>query len=289
MGQDNLLYTEYTFCGKGEIFNANPISKDNKNINISLKSGLDPRKYGGYNGAGTSYFAQIEFDGKKGERVKNIIGVPIYIANQLSHNRKAFEDYCKEVKGFKNVKILVPKIKKNTLMLIDGFPMRIRGENERQLMFKGSKQLILDRYNANTLRLIEKYIEKSKKYKNHSINEKLDDISHEKVNNLYEVLLQKLFTVYKKRPANPVGILYSNKEKFMESDGLEDKVELIDEIVNLLRCDNDNKANLSFIGGAKLVGNMTISKSVICDKNKVKKVHLINKSVTGLFENRKEI
>lgn len=286
MGQDNLLYTEYTFCGKGEIFNANPISKDNKNINISLKSGLDPKKYGGYNGAGTSYFAQIEFDGKKGERVKNIIGVPIYIANQLSHNRKAFEDYCKEVKGFKNVKILVPKIKKNTLMLIDGFPMRIRGENEKNLEFRGGIQLILDTTNMETLRVIEKYLEKSKGDKEHRINEKLDKISHESINKLYDALLEKLSGIYAKRPANPISTLRENREKIIDlKEGLYDKVILVNEVVNLLRCDSENKANLSFVGGSKLAGSMTVNKNTVGKS----KLEIIHQSVTGLFENRKEI
>ena len=112
---------------------------------------MDSNKYGGYRGAGTSYFAQIEFDNKKGKRVKNIIGVPIYVASQLKHNPKAFEDYCKEVKGLKNVEIIVPKIKKNTLMEINGFPMRIRGEDERNLQFKGAIQPFYQKEKRNKL------------------------------------------------------------------------------------------------------------------------------------------
>lgn len=285
MEQNNLLYTEYTFCGKGEIFNANPISKDNKNINISLKSGLDPNKYGGYNGAGTSYFAQIEFDGKKNKRVKNIIGVPIYIANQLSHNPKAFQDYCKDIKGLKNVEILVPKIKKNTLMLVDGFPMRIRGENENLLMFKGGVQLKLQQDDMETIRFIEKYIEKSKKNKGYYVNEKLDKISHEGINKIYDALLKKLSNTYAKRPANPIDVLRSNRENIRESSDLENKIIIINEILNLLRCDGENKANLSFIGGSKLAGNMAVSKNTVGKS----KVVIINQSVTGLFETRKEI
>ena len=285
MEQNNLLYTEYTFCGKGEIFNANPISKDNKNINISLKSGLDPNKYGGYNGAGTSYFAQIEFDGKKGKRVKNIIGVPIYIANQLSYNTNAFQDYCKDVKGLKNVEILVSKIKKNTLMLVDGFPMRIRGENENLLTFKGGIQLKLQQYDMETFRSIEKYIEKSKKNKGYCVNEKLDKISHEGINKIYDTLLKKLSNAYAKRPANPIDVLRSNREKIRESSDLDNKIIIINEILNLLRCDGENKANLSFIGGSKQAGNMAVNKNTVGKS----KVLIINQSVTGLFETRKEI
>ncbi len=253
MKQDNLLHTEYTYCGKGELFDANPISKDNKNLNIKLKAGLDPNKYGGYRGAGTSYFAQIEFDNKKGKRVKNIIGVPIYVASQLKHNPKAFEDYCKEVKGLKNVEIIVPKIKKNTLMEINGFPMRIRGEDERNLQFKGAIQLRLDGENTEILRAVEKYLDKNEgKKEEHKISESLDKLSNEKVNKLYDKLKEKLSKIYKNRPANPIQKICDNQEMFKDSDDLYKKIKTINEILNLLRCDVAPSADLKFINGIKI-------------------------------------
>lgn len=285
IGQDNLLYTEYTFCDKGEIFNANPISKDNKNINISLKSGLDPNKYGGYKGAESSYFAQIEFDGKKGERIKNIIGVPIYIANQLRHNRKAFEDYCKEVKGFKNVKILVPKIKKNTLMLIDGFPMRIRGEGSGggvQALFKVSLQLRLDKENAEIVRLVEKYFEKNQ---GEPINEKIDKITNEGLNSLYNKLLVKFKSAYLNRPANPFVLMENKEELFKNQLSIEEKAECIYKLLGALRCDTQTVVDLTSIGGAGQACAIGINKNTLGKR----KVEIINQSVTGLFENRKEI
>lgn len=286
MKQDNLLHTEYTYCGKGELFDANPISKDNKNLNIKLKAGLDPNKYGGYRGAGTSYFAQIEFDNKKGKRVKNIIGVPIYVASQLKHNPKAFEDYCKEVKGLKNVEIIVPKIKKNTLMEINGFPMRIRGEDERNLQFKGAIQLRLDGENTEILRAVEKYLDKNEgKKEEHKISESLDKLSNEKVNKLYDKLKEKLSKIYKNRPANPIQKICDNQEMFKDSDDLYKKIKTINEILNLLRCDVAPSADLKFINGSENAGVMSVNKNTVGGG----KVTIINQSVTGLFETREEI
>lgn len=292
MKQDNLLYTEYIYCEKGELFGANPISKSNENLNIKLKSGLDTKRYGGYSGANTSYFAQIEFDDKKGKRVKNIIGVPIYIANRLKRNTNAFKDYCEEIKGLQNVEIIVPKIKKNTLMLVNGFPMRIRGENNEKLSFKGAIQLKLDEENAKTLRAIEKYLEKYevKNKKNYDkeeprISEKFDKLSHEKVDKLYDVLLYKLSNIYKKRPANPKETLSSNCDIFRKSDNLYEKIKTVNEILNFLRCDGKISGNLEFINGKKNAGNMAINKNTVGKG----KVTIINQSVTGLFENRQEI
>ena len=285
MKQDNLLYTEYTYCEKGELFKANPISKSNKNLNIELKSGLDTKKYGGYSGAKTSYFVQIEFDDKKGKRVKNIIGVPIYIASQLKHNTDAFKDYCKNVKGLENIKIIVPKIKENTLMVVEGFPMRIRGESGtggKDILFKASKQLHLDEENAEMVRLIEKYLEKNKEYK---INPKIDKITEEGVNKLYDVLLSKFEGEYKNRRANPIKKMKANEKKFKGECDLQKKVVFIYGILKLLRCDNDNKADLRLIGGGKSSGVMTINKNTVCEK----KIEIINQSITGLFENRQEI
>ena len=286
MKQDNLLHTEYTYCGKGELFDANPISKDNKNLNIKLKAGLDSNKYGGYRGAGTSYFAQIEFDNKKGKRVKNIIGVPIYVASQLKHNPKAFEDYCKEVKGLKNVEIIVPKIKKNTLMEINGFPMRIRGEDERNLQFKGAIQLRLDGENTEILRAVEKYLDKNEgKKEEHKISESLDKLSNEKVNKLYDKLKEKLSKIYKNRPANPIQKICDNQEMFKDSDDLYKKIKTINEILNLLRCDVAPSADLKFINGSENAGVMSVNKNTVGGG----KVTIINQSVTGLFETREEI
>ena len=285
MKQDNLLYTEYIYCEKGELFDATIQRKGKKNVNINLKSGLDIDKYGGYQGAGTSYFSQIEFKGRKGERVKNIIGVPIYIANQLSYNPSAFENYCRDIKGMSDVEILVPKIKKNTLMVVNGFPMRIRGENEKDLMFKGGLQLKLDEENTETLRAIEKYLEKNKDKEDHKISETLDKIANEKVDTLYDKLKEKLFSVYRDRPANPIQTICDKRWEFKESDDLYKKIETINEILNLLRCDANTSADLTFIEGAKYSGKLTIKKNTVGKG----KVTIINQSVTGLFENRQEI
>lgn len=283
MQRDNLLYTEYTYCNKGKLFDETIQKKGKKNVNIALKSGLDIEKYGGYQGASTSYFAQVEFDGKKGERVKNIIGVPIYIANRLSHEPAAFEDYCKDIKGMTNVKILVPKIKKNTMMIINGFAMRIRGESgSRDLVFKAAKQLHLDNESLELVRRIEKYVEKNKEYK---INEEIDKITNESLNKLYDILLDKLKGPYKYRPSNPISKIEASRDAFCNEIEMEKKVVVIYEMLNLFRCDIANSADLSIIGGSKNSGVLAIKKNTV-SKNEVE---LINQSITGLFENRIKI
>lgn len=281
MRQNNVLYTEYTYCAKGELFNAT-IKKKGEGANIPLKKGLDPAKYGGYYSPNTSYFAQVEFDGKKGERVKNIIGVPIYISNMLGHNQNAFIEYCGNIKGMKNVKILCPKIKKNALLIVDGFPMRIRGENELQTMIKNNMQLILSPNREEIIRRLEKFLEKETSY---DVDEKFDGFNDEDLIDLYDVMTEKLGSIYRQRPANQYETLVKNREKFVGLDKLKDKAKVINEIVTMLRCDITTTADLSLIGGSKNAGNMAVSKNTVGKS----KVVMVNQSVTGLFENRTEL
>lgn len=281
MLQNNILYTEYTYCGKGQLFNET-IAKKGTGASIALKKGLDPEKYGGYTSPNTAYFAFVEFDGKKGQRVKQILEIPVYVANRIPEDKNILIEYFENVKGLKNVKILREKIKKNALISVDGFPMRIRGVNEKDILFKGNVQLVLDREYEEIIRNVEKYIEKAEKF---SINEKYDGFSHNSVNGLYDVFANKLNeTVYKKRPANQGANLVKNRELFRNLV-LEEKVKVVNEILTMLRCDIATTADLRLVNGGGYAGSMKVNKNTLGKS----KLILINQSVTGLFENRIEL
>lgn len=278
MRKNNILYTEYTYCEKGQLFNET-LAKKNTGAVIRLKKDLDPEKYGGYTSPSTSYFALIEFDGKKNERVKNIIGVPVYIANMLGHNTNAFIEYCENIKGLKNVRVLREKIKKNSLLVFNGFPMRIRGENEKDIMLKCNVQLVTDKEIAESIRLIEKYLDKNTDY---GINEKFDNLNDEKLNSVYDVLCDKLMnTIYKGRPANKGKDLLGYKDVFIKLE-LKDKAKVCNQILNMLRCDISTTADLKMIGGTSMAGSIKVNKNTLCGRELL----LINQSVTGIFENK---
>ena len=281
MLQNNILYTEYTYCGKGQLFNET-IAKKGAGASIALKKGLDPEKYGGYTSPNTAYFAFVEFDGKKGQRVKQILEIPVYVANRIPEDKNILIEYFENVKGLKNVKILREKIKKNALISVDGFPMRIRGVNEKNILFKGTVQLVLDREYEEIIRNIEKYNEKAEKF---SINEKYDGLSHDSVNGLYDVFVNKLNeTIYKKRPANQGANLVKNRELFRNLV-LEEKAKVVNEILTMLRCDIATTADLKLVNGGGYAGSIKVNKNTLGKS----KLILINQSVTGLFENRIEL
>lgn len=281
MLQNNILYTEYTYCGKGQLFNET-IAKKGAGASIALKKGLDPEKYGGYTSPNTAYFAFVEFDGKKGRRVKQILEIPVYVANRIPQDKNILIEYFENVKGLKNVKILREKIKKNALISVDGFPMRIRGATEKQLSLKGNVQLVVNDKTEELIRKIEKYIERKSDFEP---DVRYDGFTSEEMNNIYELLKDKLTdTVYKKRPANQSEFLTKHKENF-QSLSLQSKAKTINEIITMLRCDIASTANLTAINGSANAGNIAMSKSTIGKS----KLILINQSVTGLFENRIEL
>jgi CRISPR-associated endonuclease Csn1 len=276
-----ILYTEYAYCATGQLFDETLQPPSDKNL-IPLKKGLDTKKYGGYTSANTSYFALIEFDGKKkGERVKNIVGVPIYIDNMLANDPDAFVRYCTETKGLYNVKVLKEKIKKNALIVVDGFPMRIRGENEANCLLKGNLQLSLDGNDSKTVRAIEKWIERNKDNK---ISEEHDLISEGELLHLYDTFVDKHLTAYLNRPSNQSKTLISGKEKFVKLS-MEDKAIVLINILSLLRCDAESKADLRMIGGSANAGFIASNKNTLGKKH----IHLINQSVTGLFTNKERL
>jgi len=67
-----------------------------------------------------------------------------------------------------------------------------------------------------------------------------------------------------------------------EIGDLSQKAEVIDQIVNFMRCDISTTANLEKIGGSKGQGAMAVKKNTVCKEP----VEIINQSVTGLFETR---
>ena len=281
MLQNNILYTEYTYCGKGQLFNET-IAKKGTGASIALKKGLDPEKYGGYTSPNTAYFAFVEFDGKKGQRVKQILEIPVYVANRIPEDKNILIEYFENVKGLKNVKILREKIKKNALISVDGFPMRIRGANDITLQFKGNIQLLLEYEEEEIIRKIEKFLEKD--FNSEAI-ENFDGFTDKECIHIYELLADKLIlTIYRKRPANQGIKLKENQEVFKRLS-LAYKAKLINEIITMLRCDIATTSDLKLINGSKNAGNMAISKNTIGKS----KLILINQSVTGLFENRIEL
>lgn len=282
MARNDILYTEYTYCDKGELFNATLVRKGNDKA-INLKKDLDSVKYGGYNTPKTSAFAFIEFDGKKKERKNHIVEIPVYIVNIASRQPDTIKEYLEQKKGYKNVVVKKYPIKKNALIKVDGYLARLRGATEKDVLLKNAVQLVLrDEYSEN-IRKVEKYLENNIQYQ---ADPKFEGFTQEDLNDLYDELYIKLKeSIYNKRPANQLGTLEKGREKYRAIGDLREKAKIINNILALFQCDATTSTNLKEIGGTANAGNMAYNKNTL----PTKKLILIHQSVTGLFETEEEL
>lgn len=283
MLQNNVLYTEYTYCETGQLYDLTVYKKGDSSITIPIKAELPIEKYGGYKSAKTSYFAVIEYDEKRNKRACMLLGVPIYVANMLSQNPNAFVEYCENVKGYKNVRVLKEKIKKNTLISVNGFPMRITSENRESIYFKNNLQLIVGIQEEKTIRSIEKYLSA---FENYEVDETREGLNEDNLNDLYDLFVEKLKTLYKLRPANKVEDLEKMREVFSIKLSLKDKASILNQCIQFFRCDNSSTADLRAIGGKENAGKIKKSKKTLIEKCRVK---IINQSITGIFVNTEEL
>ena len=282
MSRNDILYTEYTYCEKGQLFNETLAKKGNEKA-VALKKNLDPVKYGGYTTPKTSAFAFVEFDGKKKERKNHIVEIPVYVVNIAKREPDTVIKYLEERKGYANVVVKKYPIKKNSLIKIDGYLARLRGANEKNVRLKNSIQLVLNGKAYETVRRIEKYLEYNVRYE---VNSKFEGFTDEDLNNVYDELYLKLKeSVYNKRPAQQLSTLEKGREKFRTIEKLSEKANLINDMLVMFRCDATMVANLKLIGGSISAGNMEVNKNTLTSKS----LKLVHQSITGLFETEEEL
>lgn len=282
MSRNDILYTEYTYCEKGQLFNETLAKKGNEKA-IALKKNLDPVKYGGYTTPKTSAFAFIEFDGKKKERKNHIVEIPVYVVNIAKRESDAVKKYLEERKGYSNVVIKKYPIKKNSLIKMDGYLARLRGANETDIILKNAVQLILNKDLYEIVRKIEKYLEYNSQYQ---ADAKFEGFTMKDLNMIYEELYLKLKeSIFQKRPAQQMKTLEKGKEAFISIDNLGEKAKVINEIITMFRCDATTVANLKAINGSQNAGSMKVKKNTLTSKS----LKVVHQSITGLFETEEEL
>jgi CRISPR-associated endonuclease Csn1 len=147
---------------KGELFDQNPLKatgdKSKQTTLVPLKKGKEVWKYGGYNSITPSYFMLVESKDKKGNYIRTIETMPLYREKEFSKNEEFLLNYCKEVHKLKEPKIILKCIKKNSLLIVDGFPMHLKGSTGLQLKLQGAVQLILESDMVIYLKKLMKFV-----------------------------------------------------------------------------------------------------------------------------------
>lgn len=288
MRKNNILFTRHALTVKsgqnGGLFNQQMVGKLN-GATVQIKK--DPRLrvtvYGGYKTETNKYFMLVESLDKKGNMQRTIETVPLYLAEELEKDIENLLDYCREKLNLQQPRIIIPKIKKNAYIVMNGFPMHLKGSTGSQLVFQGAVQLCLDDEITEYLKYVYKYLDRNSKRKDKRKNliiSEYDKIDSKKNLSTYDRLIHKhKNTIYKYRPAGQIEKLEKGRETFVKLS-LEEQCIVIGEIMKLFACKPETTANLKLIGGVSNAGSMKMSKKISnCHMAK-----LINQSPTGFFE-----
>jgi len=283
MNKNNILVTRRSYQVKGGLFDQMLMKKGKGQVAIKAsdarlagQEGID--KYGGYNKATGTYFMLVSSKDKKGNEQRTIEYVPLYMASRIEASEAAALQYLQEDRGLINPRILLPKIKIDTLFKVDGFYMWLSGRTENRLIFKGANQLLLPAEQVRTLKKVLKYTARLKENKMLTLNQ-TDGLTAEALLSLYDVFLDKLQnSVYKVRLGAQSETLLSRRDAFMQLS-MEDRCIVLSEILHLFQCQS-GAANLKLIGGPGSAGIIVMNSNI----TKAEQISIINQSPTGIYE-----
>ncbi len=273
MAKNNILYTRMALTGKGQLYDIQLMKKGKGQIPV--KAGMDIAKYGGYNKASTAYFMLVKSVGKKGKELRTLEAVPIYLANKIETDqtvRKAFLTGRIEDGGCGLIKpeVLIPKIRRYSLVSIDGCLMQITGKTGNRITAMVAAQLVLDYSWECYIREIEKMVSGKKPKKMPTSQNNLA---------LYDLLLAKHQSkAYCNRPTPQIETLQKGRAKFTTLS-VENQCQVLHNVLYLFKT-KAPFANLVAIGGSANAGVVLFNKTV----NTKKSAFLYNQSVTGIFE-----
>lgn len=286
MNKNNIRFTRYSYRQKGGLFDQNILKQGNGQVPIKGTGPLsDISKYGGYNRATSTYFALAEYV-EKGKTIRTIVPVDLYNESRYRYNP---ENYIAQAIGVDNVKIIVPCIKYNAMISVNGFRMHISSKSGggSQYVCKPAMQLVLGASNERYVKYISKYLEKCSEWRRIKEISQFDHITAEENIELYDLLIDKLLNTIFKVKFERLGNILKDKKTVFENLSVYEQCVVLMEILKILHA-NVLTGDLSLLGEAKKSGKSYISNSIVVS-NKIKSFKLIHQSVTGLFEQEVEL
>lgn len=296
MSRNDIFVTKLELTTKSEFYDQTIYGKGSKDLYPIREEGKlsNITKYGGFNKVKTAYFMLIESEKKKGVLIKTIESIPvIFDRRNLSDEDFKEQVLCKYLK-LKNPRILIRKIRRNSLIQINDSLLRITAKTEDNLVVMNSNQLFVNS-------LIEKYIKVINKFKalpkeiKDSIDDTKDSFEVSKTkNNDYILSKEKnlqLFRFYcsafNKKMFDGISLYKSYGDRFIEKEedfknlSLIKQISLLQEILKFFQCKSITVNASTLLEKADVLGTIRINKN-ITDKNIV----LINQSITGFFEKK---
>lgn len=280
LSKNDILVTRKAYEVKGGLFDQQIMKKGKGQISIK---GNDERlsnieKYGGYNKATGAYFMLVKSKDKKGNEIRTIEFVPLYLKDVIEQSEETGLEYLMQERELREPEILIKKIKTDTLFKVDGFKMWLSGRTGNRLIFKNANQLLLSAEDSQTLKKVVKFNLRKKENKNVKITEK-DEINENMLIQLYDTFLAKIQnTIYGIRLSAQEKTLVEKRDTFLRL-ALEEKGLVLYEILHMFQCQSGS-ANLKAIGGPGSAGILVMNNNI----TKCQQISIINQSPTGVYE-----
>lgn len=285
MAKNNIRFTRYSSKQTGGLFDQTIYKKGNGQVSQKGSGPLsDINKYGGFNKAKSTYFSFVEYIDQKGKTYRSFEPIDLYIEKEYKNDPEGF---IKRKLDAKNVRVLIPLIKYNTLINVDGFRMHISNKqsNGTVLGCKPAEQLVLSNECEEYIKKISKYLEKCTEYKTEKTVTTFDKITDEENLALYLTIEEKLQnSIFKVRFSNTIDMMIAGEEKFKKLS-THDQCYVLMQILNILHA-NSMSGDLVLIGGCAKSGTVKISNKI---QPKNTTFEIINQSITGLFEKKIDI
>lgn len=284
MRKNNILFTRMPLEGKGGLFDQNIMKKGKGQVPLKGDSPIsDIGKYGGYNKASIAYMMLVQAE-EKGKPVYLLESIPNYVKNKLTSDKER-QAYCVRTwtaqgNKYRHPQILIPKVRIQSLLEIDGFKAHISGKTDDRFVMRNAQELCMDNALAGVLKNVLKFIHRKTVQKDAAITE-YDGVSDDNTLALYDFFVDKLSSsIYGKKFATQADFLRQSKDKFMNLP-LEERCEVLGSILHLFQC-NAVLSDFHLLGGSRQAGRIYLNKKIKAQDH----VYLIEQSVTGFFEKR---
>jgi len=244
-----------------------------------IKKNLDISKYGGYNNRYAAYYFIAEFNDTH-ILIRKIL--PVYIDSLKEYETNPL-NYCANILNLNEPKIVIPKLRANSLLELNGVRYRFTGRSNESIICQHDYQLAIDDKHAKYLKLLNKNLISMKLSKG-NITDYNNDISIEKNTLMFDWMVEKLLTnTYQCVFSGIVSKIVDKKPTFLTLDVISQAV-VLTEMLKLFKC-NSLSSNLQKIGLGSNVGKMNRNSKI----SSYSTAYLINQSATGLFEVKQDL
>ena len=267
-------------------------AKDGAYIGMKTKSSVfaDVSKYGGMTKIKNAYSIIVQYIGKKGEVVKEIVPLPIYLTNRNITDQDLIDYVASITPEAKDISIIYRKLCINQLVKVNGFYYYLGGKTNSNFCIDNAIQVIVSNEWIPYLKVLEKFNNMRKDNKDLKANivstrtfankQTIEvKIGVEKNIEFFDYLVSKLkMPIYQNMKGNKVVELSEKGYDLFKKMSLEEQSLHLIEFLNLL-------TNQKTTYDVKSLG-ITASRSTVGSKvSNQGEFKIINESITGLYSN----